>query len=54
MLMSSCHYDGRLDPTSVKNRIWGDGIGTSQCDTGNSRLCPMQCWKHVVSYHTQI
>jgi hypothetical protein len=38
MLMSPCHYDGYLDPTSVENRIWGDGIGTSRCDAGGSRL----------------
>jgi hypothetical protein len=38
MLMSPCHYDGYLDPTSVENRIWGDGIGTSRCDAGSSRL----------------
>jgi hypothetical protein len=39
MLMSPYHYDGYLDPTSVENRIWGDGIGTSlfddQCDAGS-------------------
>jgi hypothetical protein len=40
MLMSTCHYDDYLDPTSVDNRIWGDGIGTSRCDTGGSRLLP--------------
>jgi hypothetical protein len=38
MLMSPRHYDGYLDPTSVENRIWGDGIGTSQSDTSGSRL----------------
>jgi hypothetical protein len=32
------NYDGYLDPTSVENRIWGDGIGTSWCDAGDSRL----------------
>jgi hypothetical protein len=54
MLMSPCHYDGFLDPTSVKNGIWGDRIGTSRCDAGSLRLCPVRCWKLVVSYHTQI
>jgi hypothetical protein len=38
MLMSPYHYDGYLDPTSVENRIWGDGIGPSRCDVGCSRL----------------
>jgi hypothetical protein len=38
MLMSPCHYDGYLDPISVENMIWGDGIGTSQCDAGGTRL----------------
>jgi hypothetical protein len=38
MLMSSCNYDGYLDSTSVENRIWGDGIGTSRCDASGSRL----------------
>jgi hypothetical protein len=38
MLMSHCHYDGYLDPTSVENRIWGARIGTSRCDAGGSRL----------------
>jgi hypothetical protein len=38
MLMSLCHYDGYLDSTSVENRIWGDGIGTSQSDVDGSRL----------------
>jgi hypothetical protein len=38
MLMSSYHYYGYLDPTSVENRIWGDGIETSRCDDGGSRL----------------
>jgi hypothetical protein len=32
------HYDGYLDPTSVEKRIWGDGIGTTWCDAGGSRL----------------
>jgi hypothetical protein len=36
--MSPCRYDGYLDPISVENRIWGDGIGTSQCDADSSRL----------------
>jgi hypothetical protein len=38
MLMSSYHFDGYLDPTSVENRIWGDRIGTSRCDASSSRL----------------
>jgi hypothetical protein len=38
MLMSPCHYDGYLDPTSVENRIWADGIGTSWRDADGSRL----------------
>jgi hypothetical protein len=38
MLMSPSHYNGYLDPTSVENRIWVDGIGTSRCDAGGSRL----------------
>jgi hypothetical protein len=38
MLMSPYHYDGYLDPTSVENRIWGEGIGTSRCDASSSRL----------------
>jgi hypothetical protein len=38
MLMSPYRYDGYLDPTSVENRIWGDGIGPSRCDVGGSRL----------------
>jgi hypothetical protein len=37
MLMSPCHYYGYFDPTSVENRIWGDRIGTCQCDVGGSR-----------------
>jgi hypothetical protein len=38
MLMSHNHGYGYLDLTSVENRIWGDGIGTSQCDAGGSML----------------
>jgi hypothetical protein len=38
MLMSPCHGYGYLDPTSVENRIWGDGIGTCWCDADGSRL----------------
>jgi hypothetical protein len=38
MLMLPCHYYGYIDPTSVENRIWGDGIGTSWCDADGSRL----------------
>jgi hypothetical protein len=36
--MSPCHGCGYLDPTSVENRIWDDGIGTSRCDVDGSRL----------------
>jgi hypothetical protein len=32
----------------------GDGNGTGWCDANSSRLCPVRCWKAVVSYHTQI
>jgi hypothetical protein len=38
MLMSPYHYDGHLDPTSVENRIWGDGIRSCRCDADGSRL----------------
>jgi hypothetical protein len=38
MLMSPYHGYGYLDPTSVDNRIWADGIGTSWCDVDYSRL----------------
>jgi hypothetical protein len=44
MLMSPCHYDGYLDPSSVENRIWGDGIGSSRCDAGGSRLLFGAIW----------
>jgi hypothetical protein len=33
-----CVDYGYLDPTSVENRIWGDGIGTCRCDANGSRL----------------
>jgi hypothetical protein len=36
--VSPCHGYGYLDPTSVENRIWGDGIGTCRCDANGSRL----------------
>jgi hypothetical protein len=36
--VSPCHGYGYLDPTSVENRIWGDGIGTCWCDVDGSRL----------------
>jgi hypothetical protein len=26
MLMSPCHYYGYFDPTSMENRVWGDGV----------------------------
>jgi hypothetical protein len=38
MLMSPYHYYSYFDPTSMENRIWGDGIGTYQCDVGGLRL----------------
>jgi hypothetical protein len=38
MLMSPCHYDDYLDPTSMENRIWGGRIGTCLCDADGSRL----------------
>jgi hypothetical protein len=34
----TCHCYGFLDPTTVENRIWGDGIGTCQCDADGSRM----------------
>jgi hypothetical protein len=36
--LSRCHGYAYLDPTSVENRIWGDGIGTCRCDVNGSRL----------------
>jgi hypothetical protein len=27
ILMSPCHYYGYFDPTSMENRILGDGVG---------------------------
>jgi hypothetical protein len=27
ILMSPCHYYGYFDPTSMENRISGDGVG---------------------------
>jgi hypothetical protein len=36
--VSPYHGYGYLDPTSVGNRIWGDGIGTCRCDADGSRL----------------
>ena len=53
MLVSPC-YCYIVDPISMKNRIWGDGNGTGWCDANSSRLCPVRCWKPVVSYHAQI
>jgi hypothetical protein len=38
MLRSPYNSDGYLDPAIVENRIWGDGIGTYQCDADGSRL----------------
>jgi hypothetical protein len=43
-----------FDPISMENRIWGDRNGTAWCDANSSRLCPVRCWKPVVSYHAQI
>jgi hypothetical protein len=37
MILSPYNYDGYLDPTSVENRIWGDGIGLCWCDADGSR-----------------
>jgi hypothetical protein len=42
------------DPTSVENRIWGDGIGTCRCDVGSSRLLFGAMLEACGSYHTQI
>jgi hypothetical protein len=53
-LCHPCQCYGYFDPISVENRILGDGNGTCQCDADGSRLCPVRCWKPVVSYHTQI
>jgi hypothetical protein len=30
------------------------GSRSCWCDASGSRLCPVRCWKSVVSYHTQI
>jgi hypothetical protein len=38
MPVSPDHGYGYLDPTSVKNSIWGDGIGTCRCDANGLRL----------------
>jgi hypothetical protein len=38
MLMSPYHGYGYLDPISVENKIWDDGIGTSWCDADGLRL----------------
>jgi hypothetical protein len=43
-----------FDPISMENRIWGDGNETGWCDANGSKLYPVRCWKHMVSYHTQI
>jgi hypothetical protein len=43
-----------FDPSSVENRIWGDGNGTCLCDADGSRLCLVRCWKPVANYDTQI
>jgi hypothetical protein len=36
--VSPCHGYGYFDPTSVENRIWGDGNGSYWCGTDGSRL----------------
>jgi hypothetical protein len=38
MLVSPCNYYGYFDPTSVENRVCGDGIGTYRCDADSLRL----------------
>jgi hypothetical protein len=43
-----------FDPISMENRIWGDRNGTGWCDANGSRICPVRCWKLVISYHAQI
>jgi hypothetical protein len=53
-LCHPCYCYGYVDPISVENRIWGDRNGTGWCDANSLRLCPVRCWKPVVSYHTQI
>jgi hypothetical protein len=54
MVMSPYHYDGYLDATSVENRIWVTGLELVGVMSTIQGCCPVQCWKHVVSYHTQI
>jgi hypothetical protein len=55
MFMLPCRYHGYFDPTSIENRIWGDGIWELVCVIPAVQgFCLVQCWKHVVSYHTQI
>jgi hypothetical protein len=54
MLMSPCHYDGYLDPTSMENRIWGVKIQTCRCDADGLRMLSGVMLKPMVSYHTQI
>jgi hypothetical protein len=53
-LCHPCCCHGYVDPISMENRIWCDRNGTCWCDANSSRLCPVRCWKPVVSYHTQI
>jgi hypothetical protein len=36
--VSPYHGYDYLDPTSVENWIWGDGIGTCRCNADGSRL----------------
>jgi hypothetical protein len=39
LLMSPGQGLWLVDPISVDNRIWGDGIGIVWCDADGSRLC---------------
>jgi hypothetical protein len=54
LLLSPLLLQWLFDPITMENRIWGDGNGTGWCDANGSRLCPVRCWKPVVSYHAQI
>jgi hypothetical protein len=55
MLMSPCHYDGYLDPTSMEKIRFGvtvlELVGVMSAVQG---YCLVQCCKPAVSYHTQI
>jgi hypothetical protein len=54
MLISPCHYDGYLDPTSVENRIWVMRLELVGVMLAVQDCCPVHCWNPVVSYHIQI